>query len=173
MKNKAKFVFMLIAIIISEITYSQNKVITIGNGHSNKVDSLLINTIKDYQKKIIKDDKNSIITANIRAISKSKLDVTLGYILNDYDLSFYKPSYVFYTDNKTCVLVRADSTAIINYKGNISFKIMTAVLADKIKARLNNSKEGIYSYSPVYWIISYQNGMIKITKNLLKLPPGY
>ena len=173
MKNTLKFVIIFIFIILSGIVYSQNRATSTGKESSNKIDSLVINTVNNYNNEIVKNDRKAIITAKIREISKDDIDITISYILNDFDLYNFKPLYVFYINNKTCVIVKADSNVINNYKGNISFKKMTIVLANKIKAQLNNSQTRILFYEPVYWILSYKNGSINITKDLLILPPGY
>ncbi len=99
----------------------------------NKTDSLLIKTIKDYKDKIIKDNRKAIITVKIREVSKNKLGITISYILNDFDLSFFRPSYVFYVNNIIPVLVKANLNTINDYKGCISFEKTNAGLLKKIK----------------------------------------
>jgi len=173
MRSKLKLILLFMIFVLSGTIFSQNKAICTTKKPLNKIDSLIINTIINYKKEVAKSDKNSLITVSIREITKDNTNITISYILNDFDLNYFKPSYIFYINNETYVLVAADSTVINNYKGEITFIKITPTLAEKAKDHLNNSQKGLYTYSPLYWIISYHDGKIQITKDLLILPPGY
>jgi len=165
--------FLFISSILCIKVFAQDQSGSMRKTYMNKTDSLLIKTIKDYKDTIVKDNRKAIITVKIRRISKNNLDITISYILNDFDLSFFKPLYVFYINNTISVLVKANLNTINNYKGCISFEKINAGLLKKFKKQLVNSKIGFYTYEPIYWILSYDNGKVNITKNLLILPPGY
>lgn len=173
MRRRLKLILLLMFFVLSGKIYSQSKVISTTKKPTNKIDSLIINTIINYKNQIVKSDRNSLITLSIREITKDNANITISYILNDFDLNYFKASYVFYINNETSVLVEADTTEIKNYNGEITFIKITPDLAEKVKGCLNDSQKGFYTYSPIYWIILYHDGKTKIIKDLLILPPGF